>query len=355
MRDSRSETGGNVRPKKTTVVSVAFNPLKQCIDYTEKCLTTINRWHSDKKRKNQETGVRGHFSLKGMVDLINSLVGVIKKDEEPAFLKGIYNHGTGGVFCEIGADILFYDVDVKDEVKDGKVKKKNVHLFDSKTNSDVFDYLKSISIFTARSNSGYGIFGALFVPGLSKYLNGQRNEHKIVGDHITAELSKFVKKATGVFVKFDDKQNTFRQIRNTAVQSEHIELNKNHLQVDFTVTYKDKVTSTGVPVYEYTNNTGYEGSFRHQFNSNNRIEDALLNCGFKQTSTDRYHHPVTSASSTGQVNTENNNFYSHSESFGVGIHTPYDLYVKSQGITNKEFNQQLRTQGYMDLQYNSGH
>lgn len=349
MRDSRSETGGNVRPKKTTVVSVSFNQLKQSIDFLEKCVTRIDRWHSDQNSKEHETGVYGHLSLKGIVDYINSLKGTLKKDEVPALLKGIYNHGTGGVYCEIGADILFYDIDVKDKVVKGKVKKENVHLFDSKTNSDVFDYLKTISIFTARSDSKYGIFGALYVPGLGKYLHGQKDEHKIVGDHIVAELSKLVKTETGITVKFDDKQNTFRQIRNIAVQSEHIELNMNPLQVDFTVKHIDTVTSTGVPLYVYTNNTGYEGSIRYQFNCNNSIEDALLNCGFKQTSTGRYYHPATSSDSTGQVNLDTNTFYSHSESFGVGLFTPYDLHVHTQGIAKEEFNKQLKAQGYKHI------
>lgn len=349
MIDSRSEKAGNVRPQKTTVVSVTFNQLKQRLDILEKCITKIDRWHSDQRCKKNETGVYGHLSLKGMVDYINSLKGILKKDEAPALLKGIYNHGTGGVFCEIGADILFFDIDVKDKVENGKAKKENVHLFDSKTNSDVFDYLKTISIFTARSSSGLGIFGALYVPDLGKYLHGQKDEHKIVGDHIVTELSKLVKTETGITVKFDDKQNTFRQIRNTAVQSEHIELNMNPLQVDFVVKHIDTITSTGVPLYVYTNNTGYEGSIRHQFNCYNSIEDALLNCGFEQTSTGRYHHPATSASSTGQVNQDTNTFYSHSESFGTGLFTPYDLYVHTQGITKESFNEQLRAQGYKHI------
>ena len=333
---------GNIIPRIKTVINVNFNPLKDKINYNIKCLTEIDRWYSDKYPVPPKFGVKKYHSIIDMIDMLNNLKGDYQKDGTPAILKGIFKNGTGGVFCIQGAYYLFYDIDVKNTLE----KKENVHLFDAKLNSDVFDYMQSISVFTARSNSGLGIFGVLYVPGLGNYLQDKKDEHKLVGDQIISELSKKILKDIGIKVLFDSSQNAFRQIRNTAVQSSKIELNQKHIQVDFTVTYEEEKTISGVPKYKYTDHTGYLGSIKYQYNQNNKIEDTLLSCNFKKTSQGRYHHPSTTSSSTGQVNFDDNNFYSHSESFGKRLFTPFDLYMYVHGLSYGEFIRQLKRKGY---------
>lgn len=349
MKDNSSTTQGNIVPKTKTEIKVEFNPLRDKIDYDKEYFTEIDRWYSDKEPVAPDYGVKRYLSVNEVIELLNSLDGDYAKDGTPALLKGKYLNGTGGEFCIEGADFLPFDIDVKNkEGENGKLTKENPHLFDAKLNSDVFDFMQSISLFTARSNSGYGIFGFLYVPGLGKYLNGQKTEHKIVGDRIVSELSRKIFNDIGIEVKFDSKQNTFRQIRNTSVQSSLIELNKNHLQVDFTVTKTEEITITGIPQYTSTSTSGYKGTIRYQFNQQNRIEDALEYAGFKKVR-DRYLHPSTTSDSTGQVNTDDNNFYSHSESYGVGLYTPFDLYAQANNLTKREFTEYLKKEGYKHI------
>jgi hypothetical protein len=175
MQDNSSTSQGKIVPITKTEVQVEFSPLKNKVDYDQKTFTEINRWYSDKEPVAPDYGVKRYLSVNEVIELLNSLDGDYAKDGTPALLKGKYLNGTGGEFCIEGADFLPFDIDVKNKVGEkGKLIKENPHLFDAKLNSDVYDYMQTISVFTARSNSGYGMFGFLYVPGLGKYLNGKK-------------------------------------------------------------------------------------------------------------------------------------------------------------------------------------
>ena len=346
MKDSRSTTQGNIIPKTKTEIKVEFNPLKDKIDYNKEYFTEIDRWYSDKNPVAPDYGVKKHLSLNEVNELQNSLEGVYKKNTTPALLKGIFKCGTGGRFCVEGSPFLVFDIDVKDTIKDGKIIKENIHLFDKKLNSDVFDYLEKISALVARSHSGNGIFGILYVPIFANFNFETKDEHKLVGDQILAELSRKIKNEIGVSVKFDSSQSTFRHIRNTYVQKTKRKLNTNPIQVDVEVSYKEMHTVSGIPQYTYSNYTDYKGSIRYKFNEDHDIEDTLIECGFEKLGDKRYLHPLTSSKSTGQVNYDTNTFYSHSESYGVRLLTPFDLKAESLSLSNREFSELLKKEGY---------
>ena len=155
-------------------IVVEPGPLLEAVDYNEKVLTKINRWWSDENPGNDpDFGVIEYLSMNEAVTLINNLEGPLTKDQAPALLKGLYKGGTGGAFLYKGAAYLPWDVDIKNTAE----KKENLPLFDGKNNSDVFDYLKSISVFAARSNSGLGMFGYVRVEGIEKLLVGEKKLH----------------------------------------------------------------------------------------------------------------------------------------------------------------------------------
>lgn len=328
------------RIKKKTIIDVTFSHLTKKIEVNKKCLSLVDQWYSDQKPKGPNYGVLDYFSIEEAVAYINELPQKTSKNNAPNFLKGLYEGGTGGRFCKIGSNLLFYDIDVKR--KKAKKEGENEHLFDPKLNSDVFDYLKTISLFVFRSYSGHGIAGALFVPFLENLLVDKKSLHKRIGDEICSELTRLIYNEINIKVQFDSKQNTFRQLRKVYPQEAKVDLNRNPIQVNVKVKEEDHVTHTGVPMFK--DDYGYKGSIRYQFNENTSIEEALLINGFSKISNNRWHNPASSSASTGQVNFESNTFYSHSSSFGEGLYTPFDFYAKSYGMTGSEFNNYLKTQ-----------
>lgn len=326
--------------KKKTIIDVEFSSLEKKIDYAKKCISLADQWYSDKKPVGPNYGVLDHFSLEETVEYINSLTKKTTKDKASNLLKGLYKGGTGGKFCNISSSILFYDIDVKRKT-DNK-KGENPHLFDAKLNSDVFDYLKTISLFIFRSHSGHGIAGSLYVPYLKDLLVDKKNLHKKIGDQICSELTRLINSEINIKVNFDEKQNTFRQLRKVYPQDIPVELNRNPIQVNVIVTEEDQIAHTGVPIFK--NDYGYPGSIRYQFNENTPIEDALTISGFSKVLNDRWYHPLSTSTSTGQVNFESNTFYSHSSSYGEGLLTPFELYARSFGMNSYEFTNYLKTQ-----------
>ena len=324
--------------KKKTIIDVKFSNLEENIDFTKKCISLVDQWYSEKNPKGLNHGVINHYSLEEAVGFINTLPKKTTKNNAPNFLKGIYEGGTRGEFCKDSTNLLFFDIDVKKQTKNKKGE--NEHLFDAKLNSDVFDYLQTICVFVFRSHSGFGIAGALYVPYLKGLLVDKKNLHKKIGDKICSELTRLISKEINIKVQFDEKQNTFRQLRKVYPQEVPVTLNNNPIQININITEEDHITHTGVPIFK--SNYGFEGSVRYQFNENTPIEDALLDSGFYKVSDNRWHHPSTSSDSTGQVNPDSNTFYSHSSSYGEGLYTPFDLYARSKGMSSNEFTKTLK-------------
>jgi hypothetical protein len=336
----RKFTQTDSRIKMKTIIDVSFSPLTDKIEVNNKCLSLVDQWHSDQKPEGPNHGVLDYFTIEEAVVYINDLPQKTSKNNAPNFLKGLYEGGTGGRFCKKGSNLLFYDIDVKRKKVDKKGE--NEHLFDPKLNSDVFDYLKTISLFVFRSYSGHGIAGALYVPFLQNLLIDKKSLHKRIGDEICSELTRLIYNEINIKVQFDSKQNTFRQLRKVYPQEAKVKLNRNPIQVNVKVKEEEHVTHAGVPMFK--NDYGYKGGIRYQFNENTSIEDALLLNGFFKISDNRWHNPASSSASTGQVNFESNTFYSHSSSFGEGLYTPFDIHAIGHGMTGSEFNNYLKTQ-----------
>ena len=326
-------------------IVVEPGPLLEAVDYNEKVLTEINRWWSDDKPGNDpDFGVIEYLSMNEAVTLINNLEGPLTKDQAPALLKGLYKGGTGGVFLYKGAAFLPWDVDIKNTVE----KKENLPLFDGKLNSDVFDYLESISVFAARSNSGLGMFGYVRVEGIENLLVGEKKLHHEIGKTITSKMSEMCFEATGILVDFDPAQSVFRVIRNFPPQENEVVINKRHLNFKVTVTKEKIVTSLGVPALTYTGNySGHPGTIRYKFNEKNKIEDILPKHGFTHVNGNRWVHFSSTSDSTGQVN-DNNTFWSYSSTFGEGLYSPFDLVKKAEGLSYNELIQRCKQEGYED-------
>ena len=326
--------------KMKTIIDVSFSSIKEKIDYNKKCISLVDQWYSDQKPEGPNYGVLDYFSIEEAVVYINELSQKTSKNDASNFLKGLYESGTGGRYCKAASSLLFYDIDVKRKAENKK--EENIHLFDAKLNSDVFDYLNTISLFVFRSHSGHGIAGALYVPFLENLLVDKKSLHKRIGDEICSELTRLIYNEINIKVQFDSKQNTFRQLRKVYPQEAKVELNSNPIQVNVKVKEEEHITHTGVPIFK--NNYGYKGSIRYQFNENTSIEDALLSNGFSKISDNRWHNPASSSASTGQLNFESNTFYSHSSSYGEGLYTPFDLYARSYAMDSYEFSNQLQSQ-----------
>lgn len=319
--------------------------LLEAVDYNEKVLTKINRWWSDENPGNDpDFGVIEYLSMNEAVTLINNLEGPLTKDQAPALLKGLYKGGTGGAFLYKAAAYLPWDVDIKNTAE----KKENLPLFDGKNNSDVFDYLKSISVFAARSNSGLGMFGYIRVEVIEKLLVGEKKLHHAIGKAITTKMSEMCFEATGILVEFDPAQSVFRVIRNFPPQQNEVVINDRHLNFKVTVTKEEIVTSLGVPALTYAGSySGHPGTIRYKFNTQNKIEDILPKYGFTHINLNRWVHFSSTSDSTGQVN-DNNTFWSFSSTFGEGLYSPFDIVKKAEGLSYNELIQRCKQEGYED-------
>ena len=183
-----------IKSRLQNMIVVEPGPLLEAVDYNEKVLTRIKRRYSDKFPKGPNFGVIEYLSMNEAVTLINNLEGPLTKDQAPALLKGLYKGGTGGPFLYKGTAYLPWDVDIKNTAE----KKENLSLLDGKLNSDVFDYLESISVFAARSHSGVGMFGYVRVDGIEKLLVGEKKLHHEIGKAVTTKMSEMCLEANGI-------------------------------------------------------------------------------------------------------------------------------------------------------------
>ena len=334
-----------IKSRFQNMIVVEPGPLLEAVDYNEKVLTKINRWWSDENPGNDPNfGVIEYLSINEAVTLLNNLEGGLKKDQAPAILKGLYKGGTGGPFLYKGAAYLPWDVDIKNTAE----KKENLSLLDGKLNSDVFDYLESISVFAARSHSGVGMFGYVRVDGIEKLLVGEKKLHHEIGKAVTTKMSEMCLEATGTPVDFDPAQSVFRVIRNFPPQEKEVVINDKHLNFKVTVTKEEIVTSLGVPALTYTGDySGHPGTIRYKFNEQNKIEDILPKYGFTHVNGNRWIHFSSTSDSTGQVN-DNNTFWSYSSTFGEGLYSPFDLVKKAEGLSYRELIYRCKKEGYED-------
>jgi hypothetical protein len=338
-----SSTAGNmIISKIITEVNVEMIDLTKEINISEEQFTQVHPYYNAEKNNYPNNGIIQYASLKGLIEIINSITEKPKKDMAPAFLKGLYNGGIKGNNCFKASPLLFFDIDVENTDK----KKENIALIDKKKNSDVYDFLKEISVVTFRTNSGLGMAGVLYVPCLESLLEDGRELHKKIGDHVTFLLSKEIEKATGIKVVFDGAQSKFRQIRFTAMQEFPIELNTSPREFKVTINKKEEYTLSGIPKFSHSTMQTYIGDIYYQYNTNKNIEDELIECGFHEVSPGRWFHPTSSSNSTGQVNLDTNTFFSHSSSFGIGLYTPSRLHRKCFNQSHKEFVKYSKACGY---------
>ena len=338
-----SSTAGNkIISKIITEINLEMIDLTKGINISEKQFTQVHPYYNAEKNNYPNNGIIQHASLRVLIEIINSITEKPKKDMAPAFLKGLYNGGIKGNNCFKASPLLFFDIDVENTDK----KKENIALIDKKKNSDVYDFLKEISVVTFRTNSGLGMAGVLYVPCLEFLLEDGRELHKKIGDHVTFLLSKEIEKATGIKVVFDGAQSKFRQIRFTAMQEFPIELNTSPKEFKVTINKKEEYTLSGIPKFSHTTTQAYVGDIYYQYNATKNIEDELIECGFHEVSPGRWLHPTSTSNSTGQVNQDTNTFYSHSSSFGIGLYTPSRLHRKCFNQSHKEFVKYSKACGY---------
>lgn len=166
---------------------------------------------------NQPEGILNHYSLTGLLQRLNSYKN--NNDEAPAILKGIYQKGTAGRYCEIPAPFLPIDIDVK--------KKENTILQNPENNSKVFETLKRYAVMIWHSKSQKGIAGIVYAPEL-RYLDKTKTDlHLKKAKAIYQYLQMVIFKETGLFVILDWQQGKFRQIRKLAEQTEQRTINSN--------------------------------------------------------------------------------------------------------------------------------
>ena len=145
-----SSTAGNkIISKIITEVNVEMIDLTKEINISEKQFTQVHPYYNAEKNNYPNNGIIQLASLRGLIEIINSITEKPKKDMAPAFLKGLYNGGISGKNCFKASPLLFFDIDVENTDK----KKENLALFDKKKNSDVYDFLNEISVVTFRSIS----------------------------------------------------------------------------------------------------------------------------------------------------------------------------------------------------------
>jgi len=292
----------------------------------------IYNFYSNIKKEGKP--IKQHLTLNGLLKRLNTIQENSPKKDSIAILKGLYKDGTSGEYCYEDSPFLFFDIDVK--------KDENPQLLDSYKNAEVFEKLQDIAVMVWRSNSGKGIAGVLYVPQLTEIKNYETKKHREIGK----ELCYYIKTSLNVNADFDNAQNKYRQVRYLAKQKNHRSINKNPYTFCYDLTEKAKTSQTGVKQYRYDDNRAISGSIEYQFNIDNNIHASLLDNGFTQKSTDRYHHPSTTSSSTGV--TKDNIFFNHSNSFSkYAVFTPFRLYltISYQG-DHKRFLGDLKAKGY---------
>lgn len=295
------------------------------------------------------------ISLKELENRINLYKSPKKIDEKinnSGFLKGIYSGYYNGANCTKSVPYLCYDIDVKSSNKSDE----NPHLMNPINNKKVFDELQKISVLCWKSNSGNGIAGLFYVPQIEQYTNDTKEKHLKVGKHITAYVSNYLYKTTGVDrVIFDSAQSKFRQVRLIADQR-NIErvLNPHPFVFTYQSAVVEKITHTGVTKYRFSDYRQPENSIFSQFNNDNNILDLLANKGFTIMHCNgnkvRVKHSASESSSSGFVNKSANTYVNFSSSFdssGKDTFTPSRLVCKLEFNNDwKKFAEYLYHNGY---------
>ena len=320
------------------------------LNYLEPILT----WLPNSKVNKGKEAISVH-ELASRLNLYQNQPLADDKIANSGILKGLYSDGFSGTDCTKSAPYLFYDIDVKNSTK----PEENPHLLNVSNNRKIFEALTNISVLCWKSNSGNGIAGILYVPQIEQYTNDTRDRHLKIGKHITAYISDYLHKETGVAsVRFDPAQSKFRQVRLVANQ-QNIKRTLN--PKPFVFYYKSEVvvkkTPTGVTKYRYSDYRQPANSIFSQFNNDNRIVDLLLNAGFTVKSDSgketRVKHYSSESSSSGIIDKAANiyvNFSNSFESSGKVTFRPSDLVCKLEFDNDwKKFRQHLYTNGYQDL------
>ncbi len=318
--------------------------LREVID--EKCFTHLDNIYKPKKTED--------LSLRDLEQRLNNYDKQAQKANNEALLKGLYNGGTSGVHNSKTAPFLFFDIDVKDNKK----QKENAHLFNVENNKRTFEALKEVAVLVWRSNSGNGIAGMLYVPQIVEFSNNERNKHKKTGEAITDYLSKYLHKKTGIApIKFDNAQSKFRQVRFLANQRGiKRNLNPDALTFYYSGRNVEHRTEANVPIYKNASYNAPLGSIKEQFNNDNPILEVLPKCGFtiKGNSGNKVRvlHPLTTSTSTGEVNVNLNVLFNYSGSFGNrGSYTSFDLVLRFDYNNDyKAFYKWLYSKGYRNKQ-----
>lgn len=200
------------KPQQKTHLIFSHNMQGQPIDCNELFFTEISVYDSTKE------GVLKHCSLNNLEKRLNNYKSDgNKKDQSPAFLKGIYNNGTAGDFCEKTSPFLFFDIDVKEN--------ENNLLLDAVANNLVYEYLEKVCVLIWRSNSQKGIAGIIYTPQFIGITKEQTGHHLEIAKKIYLYLSNLIEQNTGLMIDFDLQQGKFRQIRYLAEQTDTRKIN----------------------------------------------------------------------------------------------------------------------------------
>ena len=295
------------------------------------------------------------ISLEYLEQLINKYSNADGgKLKDRCLLKGLYKDYFNGANCYKNVPYLFFDIDVKNT----KEKKENVHLIHPDTNQTIFNELKKVAVICWRSNSGNGIAGVLYAPQLESYLNKDKVIHLQAGKEITNHLSDYLYNATGIErIKFDNAQSKFRQVRFLAEQKQERKLNLTPLEFTYKVDEVIKERTAGVIEYRTHDYSKPKGTLISQFDANNSILSIALDNGFSTVgdsngNTIRVHHPTTTSTTSGAVDTNINIFYNHSGSFSERkSFTSSQLLCKLKYNGNwNDFNKHLTALGYKEKQ-----
>lgn len=322
-------------------VEVKHSFSKVNIDFEKPYFSEIETYYSDKK-PNSHFGILHRYSLNQLLERLKTFQSSTSKDNAPAILKGIYNGGTSGMYCDIPAGFLFFDVDVKDN--------ENAHLKCKLKNANAFEQIQKYALLTWRSNSGFGIAGVLYVPQLADVGNKDSKLHLLIGNAITQHLTTELKKQN-VTISFDSAQSKFRQIRFLAKQSEQRTFNPNPATFEYKITETPRVYENGVKAYRNKDFRPVNGSIEDQYNQRNNIKDVLLQCGFDNVNGNRYKHPRTTSTTTGEADEVLNVFFNYSGSFSsIKGFSPFRLVCFCLYNNDREaFIKSLKEQCYNDI------
>lgn len=336
-------------PQTTLKIEVSHAKQNNEIDFNKKYFVEIKARYKD-NQKHETNGVLATYSLNDLKERLNTYKrqNGYKKHDNPAILKGIYTKGTKGEYCEKTSPFLFFDIDVKNDDK----KKENLVLFDEVKNIKAYNELEKIALLVWRSNSVKGIAGVLYVPQIVEFNNETRSKHKKVAESIYTYLSKYLLKKTGIPIKLDDPQGTFRQIRYLADQKGDIRtLNPDAIQFNYNLTETALKTASGVQKYFHKDRSYSYGSVPQQFNDKNNIVEILQSFNYQILVNNRVKSPQTRSKDSGEI-TKDNTLVNYSSSSGnKTVYTPYSFVLEHQYNNDfKRFYEDLNKQGYKEKQ-----